>query len=131
MKWDEAYATGIPQIDEQHKKLFNISDDYRIALDEGKGESTYGILLEFLHGYARAHFGFEERCMVEYHCPAAEKNRAAHARFTETLAEFRERYAERKYRVQDAVELVDTLDRWLSGHIMRIDMALKEYAGKE
>ncbi len=131
MKWNEAYATGIPQIDEQHKRLFTMSDDYRISLDEGKGEKTYGMLLEFLERYARAHFGFEERCMEQYHCPAAEKNKEAHAKFTETLGEFRERYAEKKYQAADARELVDTLDHWLSGHIMRIDVALKEAAGKE
>jgi hemerythrin len=126
MKWSDDYATGIQRIDDQHKWIFRVADDFRSALEEGQGEKTYGVLLGFLEGYVRAHFGFEERCMEEYHCPAARANRQAHAEFTDTLDDFSRRYAGGGYRDQDAREMVDTLERWFLSHIAHVDVRLRE-----
>jgi hemerythrin-like metal-binding protein len=68
--------------------------------------------------------------MTEYRCPAAEKNREAHGEFTKTISDFQRRYAESGYRASDARELVDTLDRWFSDHILSIDADLKQHVGK-
>jgi len=129
MKWVEDYATGITRIDEQHKTIFRMAEDFRAALDTGTGARVYGILLDNLDGYSRAHFGVEEHCMEEYRCPAAQTNKEGHAVFVEVLAGFRQRYAASGYRAADARELVDTVDQWLSGHICRIDVELKQCVG--
>jgi hemerythrin len=125
MKWSETYATGIAEIDEQHKTIFNMTGDFRAALDEGQGEGSYGLLLEFLERYCRGHFDFEERCMEEYRCPAAQQNKDAHVRFDGVLAGFRQRYAASGYRLADARELLDVVEQWLSNHICGVDIHLK------
>ena len=130
MKWSDDYATGNPQIDDQHRMIFRMAEDYRAALDEGRGERVYGGMLQSLDAYVRTHFGVEERCMDRYNCPVAEGNKKAHTRFVEVLATFRERYATRGFDSADARELVDTIDRWLVDHICRIDVRLKEVLGK-
>ncbi len=129
MKWSEDLATGITRVDEQHRTIFRMADEYRVTLNHGQGEGTYKFLLDFLERYIRVHFGFEDRCMEHYQCPAARENRAAHAEFTDTLAEFRQRFSDHGYRDPDARELVDTLDRWFAEHIARVDVALRAYAG--
>ena len=126
MKWSDNYATGIERIDEQHKTIFKMAEDFRGALSEGGGERTYGLLLDFLNRYCRGHFGFEERCMEEYHCPVAERNKEAHVRFVEVLGGFRQRYAASGFLAVDARELVDAVDRWLDDHICRIDVHLRD-----
>ncbi|MBI5854790.1 MAG: hemerythrin family protein [Nitrospirae bacterium] len=126
MKWSDEYATGIERIDEQHKMIFKMAEDFRAALDEGQGERTYGLLLDFLDRYCRGHFGFEERCMEEYRCPVAQRNKEAHASFVEVLGGFRQRCAASGYLTADARELVDTVDRWVADHICRIDVHLKD-----
>lgn len=126
MKWSDDYATGIERIDDQHKWIFRVADDFRSALEDGQGERTYGVLLRFLQGYIRSHFGFEERCMAEYHCPAARANHQAHVEFTETLDDFSRRYAGGGFRVEDARELVDTLERWFASHIAHVDVRLRQ-----
>jgi hemerythrin len=130
MKWSDQYATGIEQIDGQHKMIFRMAEDFRAALDEGKGEGVYGGMLESLDLYVRTHFGIEERCMEKYHCPVAEGNKRAHAKFEEVLTGFRGRYAANGFDRSDARELVDTLDGWLADHICRIDVRLRDYAVK-
>jgi hemerythrin len=126
MKWSDAFATGIDRIDDQHKMIFKMAEDYRQALDEGRGETVYGEMLRSLDLYVRTHFGYEEGCMARYQCPAAQSNKDSHARFSEVLTGYRERFDARGFDRSDARSLVDTIDHWLTGHICRIDVLLKE-----
>jgi hemerythrin len=126
MEWAERHATGIPEVDVQHKMLFRMTDDFRTALNEGKGEGVYEGLLQSLDLYVRTHFRYEEGCMEKYACPAAEGNRNAHLKFVETLSGFQVRYASRGFDRSDSRQLVDTLDHWLDNHIGRLDVQLKK-----
>ena len=130
MEWSDDYATGVQRIDDQHKRIFKTADDYRIAFDEGKGEASYGVLLDFLERYCRSHFGFEERCMEEHRCPVAQQNKEAHAAFLAVVREFLQRYESSGYRPADALELLDTVDQWLHDHICRIDIHLRDCVRK-
>lgn len=125
LKWSVAYATGIERIDDQHKMLFKMSEDFRTTLNEGRGERVYGKLLEMLGAYARAHFGFEEECMERYRCPAAQQNRLAHKKFVEAIGVFQKSYAASGFDRADAQRVVEFIDAWLSDHICRIDVQLK------
>jgi len=130
MKWSEDYATGIERIDEDHKMIFKMAEDFRAALDEGVGSAVYPVLLDGLTLYCRGHFGFEEQCMEAYRCPVAQKNSKAHARFIETLSGFKQRYAVNGFDRTDARRLVDTVDQWLADHICSIDIHLKRCVSK-
>jgi len=125
MEWSNDFATGIERIDEQHRMLFRMVGDFRLALDEERGERTYGLLLGLLTDYARAHFEFEEQCMEKYRCPVAGQNREAHEWFMRMLSRFRERHDHAGYRAADARELMDALDRWLRTHICGLDVQLR------
>jgi hemerythrin-like metal-binding protein len=125
MKWLDEYSTGAKSIDDQHKTLFKMVADFRASLDEGLGGRVYGDLLNSLDIYARSHFGYEEGMMEQYHCPASEANKVAHARFADLLTGFQERYAKSGFVREDALALVDMLDRWLANHISRLDVQLK------
>ncbi len=127
MKWSEAYATGIARIDEQHKMIFRMAEDFRSALDEGGGEHVYRGLLQALNLYVRTHFGFEEKCMARYHCPVAQQNKDAHARFIGMLTGFQQQYTDAGFRSTDARNLVDSIDLWLADHICSTDVRLKPY----
>jgi hemerythrin len=126
MKWIEAYATGIQRIDEQHKMIFQMTADYCAAFDEGTGERTYPTLLGNLETYCRGHFGVEERCMDEYRCPVAQRNKDAHAEMLKVLGGFQQRYSASGYLAADARALLDTVELWLANHICGIDVQLKQ-----
>jgi len=128
MKWSDDYATGVEQVDDQHKMLFKMAEDYRSALDEGRGQGVYSEMLRSLDLYIRTHFGYEEGCMTKYQCPVAGANKAAHTRFVEVMDGFHQRYAANGFDRADARNLVDTLDHWLADHICRLDVRLKEKA---
>jgi hemerythrin len=125
VKWSERYATGIQQLDEQHKMLFRMSEDYRASLDEQRGERLFSLMLDSLTAYATAHFGMEQNCMFRYQCPAAQANGEAHLQFIEVLGWFRRRHAENGFKAEEAQRLVEFVDEWLANHIGRIDVQLK------
>jgi hemerythrin len=125
MKWIEDYATGVERIDEQHKMIFKMAEDFRAALDEDGGMGVYPTLLESLSLYCDGHFSFEEECMAEHECPVAHKNERAHIIFLQVLSGFKKRYALVGYDSADARKLVDTIDMWLADHICNIDVHLK------
>jgi hemerythrin len=125
LKWKDEYATDVEKIDNQHKMIFKMSEDFRGALDDGAGGAVYAGLLESLQIYCEGHFGFEEKCMDNYHCPVANENKAAHALFLTVLNQFAERYGKAGFQRTDAFELIDLIDSWLSEHICRIDIHLK------
>lgn len=127
MKWSESYATGISRIDDQHKMLFVMAEDFRAALDESRGERVYAGLLQSLELYVVTHFAYEEGCMARYVCPVAADNKAAHLRFMTILQEFNARHAARGFDPVDARDLVDTLEGWLANHICRIDVKLRPW----
>ena len=65
MKWSDDYATGIQRIDDIHKMMFLIAEDFRAVLDEGSEVAVFSDMLETFRIYANRHFDFAERCM----CP--------------------------------------------------------------
>jgi hemerythrin-like metal-binding protein len=126
MEWSEDFATGIAQVDTQHRMLFRMTADFRAALDEGRGQGVYATLLESLDLYVTMHFGFEEGCMARLICPVASINASAHARFMERLGAVHEQHRERGFDPDDARTLVDFIDEWLVSHILRVDTRLRE-----
>ncbi len=126
MKWRPEYATGIQQVDDQHRAIFKVADDFQEALDAGVGEHNYRMVLDFLNHYVRAHFGFEETCMARFHCPAAQQNKRAHAEFITVINDFTQRFTDNGYATADASALTSTVNQWLDRHICAIDARLKD-----
>ena len=126
MKWSDAYATGVHRIDEQHKMLFKMAEDFGAALSDGAGERVYDSFLNSLSLYASSHFRFEEGCMDTCRCPAAGVNREAHARFIEFAAQFRERHDTSGFDAAEARHLAESIESWLTDHICKIDVQLKD-----
>jgi len=126
MEWKEEYATGIDEIDRQHKTLFDNTADFREVVTEGFGENSYQGFLEFIMAYAEAHFSFEEECMLASQCPATACNKAEHRLFLEYFRKEEEAYRQHGYNPRRTLELLDFIENWLDSHICRIDSQLRE-----
>ncbi len=131
MPWSERFATGIPHLDTQHRLLFQMVDDFRLALDEGNGQVVYGEFLRSLELYSRMHFGVEEECMYRFQCPAARVNLEGHQAFKELLDELTADHGSGGFRPEAAQRAALHLDRWLVEHIGRIDTQLRPLAELE
>lgn len=125
MKWKEDYATGVAEIDEQHRSLFAFSEEFRDVLENGFGEKTYDLFLEFLKSYAEAHFTFEEECMLAHLCPVSDQNRKEHVSFRRMVENEISQYEAHGFDRQRALKLTKMIDQWLDSHICRIDAQLR------
>ena len=130
MKWKEKYATGVEHIDNQHKMIFKISEDFSEALEDGKGENIYEIMLSILESYTLAHFKFEKKHMNEHRCSLSQQNKNAHQHFMENIREYKIRYESFGFEESKAFELVDKIDSWLDSHICTIDVYSKKCVEK-
>ncbi len=123
--WSEEYSTGNPDIDEQHKQLFQYLSDLERHMETGADEAYLKRFLDMLGLYTRTHFCFEEICMRRAACPVAGTNKEQHRKLIEAYTLYRKRF-EQEGVSQDLLEKLHTfLESWLVNHILRIDTHLK------
>jgi hemerythrin-like metal-binding protein len=112
-------VTGHPDVDAQHAAILDELKRMRHAPAHSVWES-----LEFLAEHTASHFGFEELLMEQVRDPDRAKHGREHAAFLEELAARRARL-EREGATPGNVEaLVDSVERWVSGHVMGRDIAM-------
>jgi hemerythrin-like metal-binding protein len=122
--WDETMATGVPEIDTQHKTLIEKLTELDAALMNGAAGVEVEEIFDFLDHYVQQHFGYEEDCMEKYRCPAAAKNREAHGRFVEKFNAMRRRLQVEGASMNLAIAIQTELTDWLVNHIRRVDTGL-------
>ena len=127
MQWSAELATGVAEIDNQHKEIFRRFDQLFAACGEGRGKEEVLRSILFLEGYVKEHFSMEERLQMRHGYPEYSGHRAEHTRFMADV----DRLA-REFRTEGAtLPLVimtnKALSTWLLQHITRRDMAFARY----
>lgn len=122
--WSDAYALNLPEIDAQHKTLFDILNELWLALVHKPEASEALKLIESLEQYTISHFTAEELFMRVVNYPKFEAHRAMHAAFIARIAE--ERVGIESGKKQVSLGLLHFLNDWLVDHILVAD---REYAG--
>jgi hemerythrin-like metal-binding protein len=125
IQWSDKFATGVPEIDTQHRRLFDMVNDLEGRLRRNEAPARMMDILDSLARYASEHFSFEEDCMERCACPRAAVNKLAHQRFVHTvdsaLREIKSKPAARDVFASLHKEVED----WLVDHICKIDTSLR------
>ncbi len=127
LDWIEKYATGSGKVDDQHKKLFNMVNDFEELVRNKTAKDRFCEALRFLGDYVTIHFKTEEAIMDEFACPAADDNKKAHAEFRQVFEGFLNRAETEGYSDKLAKDLLRTLQKWLIQHICGVDIRLRRY----
>lgn len=125
MHWSEKYETGVVRIDDQHKRLFEWVNKLEAHVKGAQGHLDAEDLLTFLSTFTRTHFMYEEICMMQRKCPAAEVNLQAHKRLLGVIEDFRARLAAGESDREIARQLYIAAEGWLTGHICKVDTQLR------
>jgi hemerythrin len=128
--WSDAFATGIPLIDDQHKILVNIINDIRQRLAGKYSRVTLTRILLELRGYTLYHFSIEEQLMEQHgfgaaHSDEQELHLRQHQDFSSWLDEL-----EQNIKLNRAIPLEALfvyLRTWLVGHILNTDKQLASF----
>jgi hemerythrin-like metal-binding protein len=123
--WYESYSVGIKEIDKQHKKLIELINQ----LIEAKGVSVRSEIisntLTEMTNYAIYHFQAEEELMRQHQYPQYDVHHKAHMEFVRKTAEMATETIELNRAVPEV--LLSYLKSWLISHILKSDMAYKDF----
>lgn len=122
-EFKEEYVTGIKQIDEEHKRLFEIADEtYNLSRKEflvDKYDQVIQILKE-LKEYATMHFEHEEAYMESIGYKKMFTQKVQHNAFCEKLNSWN-LYDIDENSEEIVDEILNFLTNWLVSHILEHD----------
>jgi len=118
-KWTKAMSVGIPLIDKQHHRFFDILNKLEDSIAEGSAPSEIEEILRSLVEYMHFHFQTEEDYMKENFFHEFSSHREQHEIFSSHVRDLMRQFraGERNLAEPTRHFLVD----WLTKHIMDCD----------
>jgi len=113
MEWTHDLESGIPVIDEQHKRIIEFINELYDARQSGNASETNQVM-EGLLNYTVTHFEFEEGLQEKAGYPFLKAHQRIHEIFMKKIADIRARAAAGE---EVAHELLTLLKGWLVSHI--------------
>ncbi|MBF0242019.1 MAG: bacteriohemerythrin [Desulfamplus sp.] len=118
--WGPKLATGIEEIDLQHKELVRMVNALHKAMKLKVGIQESGDILDSLAKYTLYHFGHEEKLFKQYNYPEYNEHKKIHENLVATVVAFQKDFKAGKASL--SVDLMNFLTDWLKNHIMKCDM---------
>jgi hemerythrin-like metal-binding protein len=119
MEWNDKLATGLAEIDAQHKRLLAMVNSLHQAMKIGKSREMVSGLIGDLKNYASTHFDAEESLMERFNFSELAAHRVEHNRFIEKVLDY-----DLSLREGSSVVPLDVmlfLKNWLGSHIQGTD----------
>lgn len=128
--WQESFATGVDEIDEQHRILVHTLNEANARLTDTCSIELLDSITRDLLSYALYHFETEERLMEKYaysreRSEDADLHRQQHRAFSAKVVAVREEIKAGQRIPRD--ELLTFLNNWLINHILNTDKRLGAY----
>ena len=127
MQWTADLATGVTEIDNQHKEIFSRLGQLFAACSEGRGKEEVLRLILFLEEYVKEHFSAEERLQMRHGYPDYAAHRGEHSRFMADVDRLTREFRAEGATLPLVIMTNKTLSSWLLQHITRTDMAFAKY----
>lgn len=119
IEWDQSCSVGIRLIDNQHKRLFALINDFHEA------KTNLDQVLQDLLSYIAFHFRTEEKYFNEFHYERTEEHVKQHKFYEDKIREIYERCLQEKIdEGKISAEIEDFVKDWIVHHIKISD---KEY----
>jgi len=125
--WKQDLETGIEEIDNQHRSIFDKINVLMEAVQARRGKEEVGKTIDFLGDYVVTHFAAEEKFMAVRQYPNLAAHRAAHILFLNDFQILKGQFD----REGASLSLVFSVQRqvvdWLFEHIRGTDKAMAAY----
>lgn len=123
--WDENFNTGLPMVDEQHRKLVELLNQLASHVAFNSGDIQLNVVFDELLAYTVYHFQTEETIWRYYLADDADEidHRLAHTDFVDTIQRLMAEQAHKSLSA-GAEDILGFLVRWLTSHILEADRRL-------
>lgn len=122
IQWSKAYSVGNKAMDEQHKELFSMVNQFFKQDDK----QSAIILFESLASYIDLHFESEESLLRQINYPMTIEHIEEHQQLRQKFTALRKKLD--NYDVDIHHKIAIFLYNWLAKHILKSDMEYKSYA---
>jgi len=123
--WNAKYALGVPQIDAEHQRLFEIANQLHEAMRAGSTAAVERQSLAALISYTKTHFKHEEDLMIRHKYVDYPKHKVEHDTFTSKVVELQREH--QAGRVALSLEIMRFVKDWLAHHICEVDHRVAEH----
>jgi len=119
--WSDELELGIASIDEQHKTLVKIVNDFHQGLANGCARESIDNVLRQLFHYIHTHFTYEEKLLEKHAYPYTEQHRQKHNELIKQAETLRDKLTEG--RIMIGMDILSFLKGWILHHILEEDKA--------
>ena len=127
LNWDNDLSTGIENIDNQHKELFDRINQLLLAMKEGKARDEIMQTLNFLEEYVIKHFTEEEMIQKKNDYPKYNIQHEQHEQFKNELKKLRETFASKGTSSLLVLNVQKEMSTWWRNHITELDKDLGKF----
>ncbi|MDJ0624213.1 MAG: bacteriohemerythrin [Desulfocapsaceae bacterium] len=119
IKWRDSYATGIPEMDDEHREIIDIINTLYEMIRDKKNYEELKNVYERMYNYSLNHFSHEEQILEESNYSGLAAQKEQHSRFAARLEEMKEQLLSAD---ESAIpEVYKFLREWWLQHIVEVD----------
>ena len=123
--WDSSFSVGIAKLDEQHKRLIGMLNLLIGDPEADVHSETVSEILTRMTKYATEHFQTEEQLLAEYGYSGLAAQKQTHKEFQEKAVTLCIETMQERTSVP--ADILEYLKRWLTQHILVMDMQYRSY----
>lgn len=129
LRWRNSFSLNVKDIDDQHKKLFEISSKLNILAPVSSKINIEDEILKVikeLKEYAIYHFKYEENLMKKFNYDGFEEHRIEHEDLVKKVLKFEQENLDFN-KPETVVNMIDFITSWITAHILKTDMKYKDF----
>jgi len=127
LEWNQALAIGHPEIDGQHRELFDRANQFFAVVAERERQTEIALAFRYLDTYVRFHFAREEKLMRGLRYPGLAEHREEHREYIRRLDSVKSQFESEGDSTAVALALDGLLRLWLLQHVAEADRRVSAY----
>ena len=129
ISWSPAFSVQVELIDQQHKRLVEITNQLYDVARAKKGRPAVAQVLNELMKYTAFHFKDEERKMAAVGYPHLAQHKILHQKLLAQVTDFKRRFEQKEKDIEKS--MLRFLKAWLVNHIAKEDAQYGPYFHKK
>lgn len=125
LSWHDQYLIGQPILDEEHKMLFRLVNDFHAHWVEKRDRNDIARVLRQLIQYGELHFQDEERIMAQEGYPELDSHHKIHEKLVDEIFKLNEELVDHSQLL--ARDITKFLKQWLVDHIVHNDYEFRNF----
>lgn len=129
IEWSDAFSVNIKELDEDHKELLGIINEFNGAVMAGTVQEIISKIIDDLFDFSETHFAREETLMKEHDFPGYLEHKYKHNGIIEDLFDILKRHRSSENEIESRIAFL--LGDWLLNHTSKEDKKVGEYLSRK